>query len=103
MMNEPVLVTLDQADWIVLAGGKVSVSTSYYLELLVQAQERIQLFPQGEVVTAQWLLGVQYWRKLSARQRQTAGLCISRMSKDRTLPLIRLWSLSKTLAYYQLP
>ena len=102
-MNRATLLTLDQDETIVLADGKVSVSASFFWKVKLQADDRIAILPAGEIVTAQWLLGVQYWRKLSARQRQTAGLCISRMSTDRTLPLIRLWSLSKTLAYYQLP
>ena len=102
-MNKVILVTLDQDETIVLADGKVSVSVSFFRALARRAQERIATLPSGEIVTAQWLLGVPYWQGLSSRQRQIAGLCISRMANDRILPLIRLWSLSKTLAYYQLP
>jgi hypothetical protein len=102
-MNEPILVTLDQDETIALADGKVSVSAVFFWALARQAQGRIATLPSGEIVTAQWLLGVPYWQGLSSRQRQVAGLCISRMANDGVLPLIRLWSFSKTLAYYQLP
>ena len=88
---------------VVLAGGRFVVSVAYFMELQRLVQDRIADLPAREIVTVEWLLGVPFWHQLSAGDRRVAGLCISRMASERSLPLTRCTIPGKTCAYYRLP
>lgn len=80
------------------------VKKAFYDSVERRARERMQHLPSGEVVTAEWLLGVTYWQGLSPLERQRAGRCISLMQAINVLPLTPLPNSKKRpTRYYLLP
>lgn len=102
-MTDPSPLHSAPSAFIVLAGGRFAVPVSYFMELQRFVQDRIADFPAGEIVTAEWLLGVRFWHVLSAVDRRVAGMCISMMVTEQRLPLQRYAVPGKTCAYYRLP
>ena len=73
-MTDPSPLHSAPSAFIVLAGGRFAVPVSYFMELQRFVQDRIADFPAGEIVTAEWLLGVRFWLGVVVVSRSCAGV-----------------------------
>jgi len=89
-------------DVFVMGGTWGTVRRIFFDAVQNRLNERMKVLPQGEICTAEALLGVMFWAAQPWGARIKAGLCISYIASKEVLPLRRLRIEGRTSLYYRL-
>lgn len=102
-MPKPTIAAGGRDDEIDLGPPHGQVSLAFYEAIRHRAEERLSELPRREILTAEWLLGVAFWRGLTCDQRRKAGRCVAHMQAEGVLRVTSIPKGAKTTRYYQTP